>query len=142
MDFGDSKGEGNSLDLDLEEGVGEDLLWNVFDDWECGLDGFEENAGLWGDLDRDLGESGGLGVTSDCGLGDDRGVLMSFDSVLEFGIFLDVCQEVLRKPDFRRGRFWNISPNSSTELAWKAREGKQQKQVRGVTHIYGAPPTS
>ncbi len=55
-------------------------------------------------MDRNLGESGGLGVTSDSGLGDDKVVLMSFESVLEDGMFLDVCHEVLRKPELRRGR--------------------------------------
>lgn len=122
-DFGDSKGEGNSLDLDLEEAAEEDLFWNTFDDWKCGLDGLEDDTGL---LYRDLGESGGLGVISDCGLGDDEGVVMSFESVLGVGIFLDVCQDVSRKPEFRRGRFWNISPNSSTELCWKTWEDKHQ----------------
>lgn len=41
-------------------------------------------------------------MISDCGLGDDEGVVMS---VLGVGIFLDVCQEVLRKSEFSRGRF-------------------------------------
>ena len=56
-------------------------------------------------MDRDLGESGGLSVTSDWGLGDDEGELLSFESVLGVEMFLDVCQEVLRKSEFRRGRF-------------------------------------
>lgn len=110
VNFGDSKGEGSSLDLDFEEAAVEDLFWKVFDDWERGLDGLEGNTG-------DLGESGGLSVASDCGLGDEEGVVKSFESVLGVGIFLDVCQEVLRKPEFRRGRFWNIFPNSSTEFS-------------------------
>lgn len=126
-DFGDSKGEGNFLYLDLEETAVEDLLWNVFDAWECGLGGLEDKTGLWGDLDSDLGESGGLGVTPDCGFGDDEGILMSFKSIWGVGMFLDVCQEVLRKPEFRRGRFWNISPNSSIGLPWKKIMEKQQK---------------
>lgn len=67
-------------------------------------------------MDRDLGENGGLGVTSNSSLGDDEGEVMSFENVLGVWIFLDVCQEVLRKPELRRGRFSNISPNSSTEF--------------------------
>lgn len=52
-----------------------------------------------------MGESGGIGGTFDCGLGDDEGGLMSFETISGVRIFLDVCQEVLRKPEFRRGRF-------------------------------------
>lgn len=60
-DFGDSEGE--DIFLDLEEG---------------GLDDMDK----FGDLESDLCESGGLGVTpGDCGFGDDEGVLMSFKSI-------------------------------------------------------------
>lgn len=113
LDFGDSNKKGNSSYLDLEEVV---LFRNMSDDRECGLDALEDNNGLQGGLGRDLAEDGGLGVTSDKGLGDDEGVVISFESVLEVWIFLDFWQEVLRKPEFRRGRFRNASPNSSTEL--------------------------
>lgn len=132
-DFGDSKGEGNSLDLDL--------FWKVFDDRERRLEGLEDNSRIWGDLDGGLGESGGLGVASDCDLGVDEGVLMSFEGVLGVWIFLDVCKEVLRKPEFRRGRFWNVSPNSSTEVPWKTRGEitKTLLSMRSDPHLWSAP---
>lgn len=73
-DFGDSKGEGSSLLSGREETVAvEGLIWKVLDDWERGLDGLEDKMGLWGDLAGDLGESGGVGEITDCGLGDDEG---------------------------------------------------------------------
>lgn len=115
FDLCDNKEEGNSLDLDLEEVELEALFSNTSDDRECGLDALGDNNGLWGDLGRDLAENGGLGVISDWSLGDDEGVVISFECVLGVRIFLDFCQEVLRKPEFRRGRFRNVSPNSSTE---------------------------
>lgn len=48
-----------------------------------------------------MGERSGLAVVSDCGLGDVEGVAASFGG----RIFLEVCQDVLRKPESRRGRF-------------------------------------
>lgn len=91
IDFGESNGEGNSLDLDLKEEALEDLLREVSDDSDRGLEGLEDNTGL--------------GVATDCGLGDEDGVVLSFKRAFGVGIFLEVCQEVLRKSEFRRGRF-------------------------------------
>lgn len=53
---------------------------------------------------NNLGESGGLGEITDCGLGDDEGELKPFGSLWGAGMFLDVCQDVLRKSEFKRGR--------------------------------------
>ena len=77
----------------------------MYDDCECGLEGLEDNAGLRKDIDRDLGEEKGLGAASDCGSGVDVGVVASFESVFRVWIFLDVCQDVSRKPELRPGRF-------------------------------------
>lgn len=51
-----------------------------------------------------LGESGGLGEIDACGLGDDAGEVKPFESLRGAGMFLDVCQDVLRKSEFKRGR--------------------------------------
>lgn len=61
-------------------------------------------TGLWGEMDSDLGVSCGLGVAPDCGLANDEGVLMSFAGICGLGIFLDNCQEEVRKPEFTLGR--------------------------------------
>lgn len=55
-------------------------------------------------MDRDLGERSGLPVTSDFGLGDDEGVVASFERVFRVREFLDVCRDVLRKSELSRGR--------------------------------------
>lgn len=121
IDLGDSKGEGSFLGLDLEEAAVEDFFFlDMSSDWEYGLEGFED-AGLREGLDRDLGDSGGLGVTSSVGLGDNNGDITPSDGALGAGIFLDVSQEELKKPECRRGRLFCIPPNSSAELPWKTR---------------------
>lgn len=74
------------------------------DDCECGVDALEDNSGLSGDMDRDLGERSGLPVTSDFGLGDDEGVVASFERVFRVREFLDLCRDVLRKSELSRGR--------------------------------------
>lgn len=81
-----------------------DLIWKAPDDRECGLDGLEDKIGLRRDLANDLGESGGLGEITDCGLEDDEGEGRAFESLWGAGMFLDVCQDVLRKSEFKRGR--------------------------------------
>lgn len=132
FDLDDNKEEGNSL-VELEA-----LFWNTSDDRECGLDAWGDNNGLWGDLGRDLAENGGLGVISDWSLWDDEGVVISFECVLGVRIFLDFCQEVLRKPEFRRGRFRNVSPNSSTEPSWKTR-AKTVLSKRSKSYQWSSP---
>lgn len=55
-------------------------------------------------MDRDLGERSGLPVTSGFGLGDDEGVVASFERVFRVREFLDVCRDVMRKSELSRGR--------------------------------------